>query len=569
MDTPTWFQQLLFRPMPNAGEDELTWLFRLARANGFRSGAALLSSAKLKIASHITPISSDLNTAMWAATAIDVAVGELLNSLYDTVGTALGVLVHHQGPQRWRLSRGDSTASMVRYAVCPTCLRTDEAPYYRSAWRYAAHTRCSIHGTALLERCRRCSADIAISTRTHHELVCCRECGDQLSSPMGHAPNLYVVSRNGLPLPGMVDERELPRTVASEHLYWDGIWVLLSHLLLRSTLKKLETLTSIPLEHRRALHRIAMSETATRTIRFESLGIDDREPLLVFVKWLSANWPGRFVGVFSAAGLHWSTLSMRQIEPPYWISEIFRWHLQRSLYRPSREEAEAARNALESESGRASRNRVKRLLGVTESSWVSEAVAVYSRTFSQLDLRRLLEDLAGWVESAPTARKQRASRVRDAAAIALCAVSRFNFTQVCSLLAADVELLHEKLLASGGWQLNSLAFADRWLSEYRKDHRPEFAESGGLQAPYFFVTRFGVKYEGYGLPAVLSGTLRRIGFPDTWRGVSVFEDLHDATRKTCRGFVTYQRGAHESTDCKCSEPKRGGMDGKRRTEVSL
>ena len=531
MGASTQFQQLLFRPRPNAGEDELTWLFRLARANGFRSTAALLSSARLKVASHITPISSDLGTALWAAAAIDVAVVELLDALRDTVGAALGIPVHHQGLQRWRLSRGDSTARMVRYAVCPTCLATDKEPHYRSAWRYAAQTRCSIHGTALLERCHRCGADVAISIRTHHELACCRQCGDRLSVSTGHGPSLNVGPRSSLPLPGLIDERELPRAVAAEHLYWDGIWILLSHLLLRSTLKKLEPLTSIPMEHRRALERIAKSESAHRTIKFESLGIDDREPLLSFVTWLCGDWPERFVRVFSAAGLHWSTLSMRQIETPYWISEVFRWHLQRSRYRPSQEEAQAAHNALESGSGKASRNRVKRLLGVTESSWVSEAIAIYSRTFSQLDLLRLLEDLAAWVESAPTARKQRASRVRDAAAIALCTVSGFNFTRVCSLLAADVELLQEELSASGGWQLRSLAFADRWLSEYRQLHRPAFAEAGGLQASYFFVTRFGLRYEGYGLPAVLSGALRRIGFPDTWRGVGVFEDLGPAPAK--------------------------------------
>lgn len=522
-------QRLLFRPRPIAGEDELAWLFRLARANGFRSAAALLSSAKLKIASHITPISSDPRTAVWAAAAIDADVVELYSALHDTVGAALGIAVHPQGLPRWRLTRCDSTPSMVRYAVCQTCLRTATAPHYRSAWRYAAFTRCPIHGTALLERCRNCGADIAISIRTHHELICCRKCGSSLTAATGSALSLNVGELDSPPCPGSIDVTEMPRAMASEHLYWDGVWIVLSHLLLRSTPKKLETLISIPHHYRHALERIAKSEGSDRTIKFESLGIDDREPLLSFVKWLTADWPGRFVRVFSAAGLHWSTLSMRQVEAPYWISEVFRWHLQRSRYRPSREEAVAARNALELESGKASRNRVKRLLGVTESSWVSEAVAIYSRTFSQLDLLRLLEDLAAWVESAPTARKQRASRVRDAGAIALCAVSGLNFSRVCSLLAADVESLQATLSASGGWQLRSLAFADRWLSEYRQHHRPDFAGSGGLQEPFFFVSRFGLRYEGYGLPAVLSGSLKRIEFPDPWRGVGVFEDLHAVT----------------------------------------
>lgn len=525
MNRTTEHQQLLFRPRPTAGEDELAWLFRLARANGFKSGAALLSSAKLQAASHITPISSDLKTAAWAAAATGIAVAELLSALHDAVGAALGIPVHHQGRQRWRLSRGDSTSSMVRYTVCPACLHSDKEPHFRSAWRYAALTRCSNHGTALLDRCSRCGSDIAISIRTHHDLDSCRRCGERLAALPARAPTLNSEPPSGLPRPGLVDERELPRSVASEHLYWDGIWILLSHLLLRSTLRKLETQELIPLDHRRAIERIAEGESETRSINFESLSVDDRELLLSFVKWLCAEWPGRFVRVFSAAKLHWSTLSMRHIETPYWIIEVFRWHLQRGHYRPSREEAQAACNALESRSGKASRNRVKRLLGVTENSWVSEAIAIYSRTFSQFDLLRLLEDLAAWVEGASTARKQRASRVRNAAAIALCAVCGFSFTRVCGLLMTEVQLLLEEHATPGTWQHRSLVFADRWLIEYREQHRAAFAEAGGLQVPYFFVSRFGLRYEGYGLPTVLSGSLIRIGFPDTWRGVGVFDDL--------------------------------------------
>ena len=526
MDAHAEHQQLLFRPRPISGEDELAWLFRLARSNGFRSAAALLSSARLKITSHIAPISSDSRTAAWTALAIDVDVAVVLEALHDAVGAALGMPVHEQGLQRWRLVRCDSTSNMVKFAVCPSCLRADQEPHYRSAWRYAAVTRCAAHGAALLDRCRHCGSDIAISLRTDHELVKCRLCNSSLTTETRGALSVNVGRRDIPPVPATVDASVLPQAVAFEHLYWDGIWILLSHLLLRSTLKKLEISASIPLPYRCALEGVAASAHSGQKIRFESLGIDEREPLLSFVAWLCAGWPSRFVRVFSTAGLHWHTLSVRQIETPYWLAETFRWHLQRSRYRPSLEEAQAARDALELGSGRATRIRVKRALGVTESSSVSEAVAIYSRTFSRADLALLLEDLAAWVESATAARKQRASRVRDAAAISLCAVFGLSFTRVCLLLAQDVELLLAKHLSSDAWQLKVLDLADRWLSEYRRHHRPAFAEVSGLPEPYFFVTRFGLRYEGYGLPAVLSGSLRRIGFPDKWRGVSVFEDLH-------------------------------------------
>lgn len=540
MDRHPEHQQLLFRPTPIAGEDELAWLFRLARSNGFKSAAALLSSARLKIASHITPLSSDSKAAAWAAVSINVDIAVLLEALHDAVGAALGMSVHQQGIQRWRLFRCDSTSNMVRIAVCPTCLRRDQEPHYRAAWRYAAVTRCLAHGAALLDRCQNCGSDIAISLRTDHELVRCRRCSSSLCAESEGALSVNVGRLDIPPLPAAVEASVLPRAVASEHLYWDGLWILLSHLLLRSTLKRLNKLTSIPLPYRCALERIAASVSTGGKIRFESLGIDDREPLLLFVAWLCVDWPSRFVRVFSAAGLHWNTLSVRQIETPYWLAEAFRWHLQCSRYHPSLEEAQAARDALESRSGRASRNRVKRALGVTESSSVSEAVAIYSRTFSQCDLVLLFEDLAAWVESVPAARKQRASRVRDAAAISLCAVFGISFTEVCLLLTASVDLIETEHPLPSPWQLKALAYAERWLSEYRSDHRPAFAEAGGQKMPFFLVTRFGMRYEGYGLPAALSASLRRIGFSDTWRGVSVFKDLHsDASLSASRRQLSF------------------------------
>ena len=517
MDAPTELQQLLFRPRPNAGEDELAWLFRLARANGFRSAAALLSSARLKIASHITPISADPKIAEWAAAAIDVGVAELRNVLHDAVGAALGVPVHQEGLQRWRLGRGDSPANMVRFAVCPVCLRKDHVPYLRSAWRYAAFTHCLVDSAVLMERCARCGTDIGVSTRSDHELGLCHQCGGRFAETAAGALSLNFGSRESPLQPGLVSEQALPHPVASEHLYWDGIWTLLSQLLLRSVSAKLATVPFVPAVYRRAFQRVADFGASGRKIQFESLNADDRGPLLSFATWLCEEWPRRLVLLFVAAGLHWHTFSGRQIDAPYWIADVFRWHLQRSRYRPSLEEAQAARDALKSSPLKLSRIRVKRILGVTESWTVSQTVEIYTRSFSESDLALLLEDLSRWVESAPLARKQRASRLRDAAAIALAAASGVTFTQVCLLLAADVDAL----LSRG-----APTHTNRWAKEYVELHRPGFVEIGALELPYFFVTRFGKRYEGYGLPAILADALRRIQFPDTWRGVNVFKDLH-------------------------------------------
>ena len=525
MSAPPTVQHLLFRPRPIEGEDELGWLLRLASANGLRSAAALLSSARLKIASHITPISSDSKIAEWAAVAVEIDVVALTVAIHDDVGESLGVSVHRQGLQRWRLSRRDAPDSMVRFSVCPICLQGDELPYLRSAWRYAALTHCPIDGAALLERCLRCGTDIGISTRTDHELDRCRHCGSCLYERTGGALSLNVGPRQVPLQAGKIDESVLPHPVAYEHLYWDGVWTLLSQLLLRSVSAKVATIPFIPAIYRRAFQRVANPGTYGPKLRFESLNADDREPLLSFVTWLCDEWPRRLVLLFVTAGLHWHTFSVRQIEAPYWVADVFRWHLQRSRYRPTVEEAQAARDALKASLRELSRIRVKRMMGITESWTVSQVVAIYTRPFSESELVLLLQDLERWVESASLARKQRASRVRDALAIALAAVSRASFTKVCLLLAPDIEALLARVAQPNSWERGCIKQANRWAKEYVELHRPGFVEVGALELPYFFVSRFGMRYEGYGLPAVLADALRRIGFPDTWRGVNVFKDL--------------------------------------------
>jgi len=58
---------------------------------------------------------------------------------------------------------------------CPACLQEGKTPYFRLPWRFAWHTGCAVHKTALLDRCPECSSVVTphrLPARAPHAVVC-------------------------------------------------------------------------------------------------------------------------------------------------------------------------------------------------------------------------------------------------------------------------------------------------------------------------------------------------------------------------------------------------------------
>jgi hypothetical protein len=71
---------------------------------------------------------------------------------------------------------------------CPVCLTSDATPYFRRHWRLAWHTTCSIHGTALRDRCHACGAPLEphrLSAEDGHLASCARCKADLRDAPTG------------------------------------------------------------------------------------------------------------------------------------------------------------------------------------------------------------------------------------------------------------------------------------------------------------------------------------------------------------------------------------------------
>jgi hypothetical protein len=77
------------------------------------------------------------------------------------------------------------------FAICPWCLKDDEVPYFRQAWRVRLVKVCEIHRLALTERCPHCSRKVHLkASRVSMErgagaLRFCQECGGDLTARIG------------------------------------------------------------------------------------------------------------------------------------------------------------------------------------------------------------------------------------------------------------------------------------------------------------------------------------------------------------------------------------------------
>jgi len=71
---------------------------------------------------------------------------------------------------------------------CPVCLASDATPYFRRHWRFAWHTICPTHETALRDRCHACGAPLEphrLSAEDGHLARCARCKADLRDAPTG------------------------------------------------------------------------------------------------------------------------------------------------------------------------------------------------------------------------------------------------------------------------------------------------------------------------------------------------------------------------------------------------
>jgi hypothetical protein len=171
------------RPCP--GELSSSWLHRLAHANGV---PPLYFGAVLGVAGETWSARLDRH--------LPDAVRRLLldhTSMYPEEIDGLCLDKSPLSTLRLRLrtrpqDAGTSIAQSCWLQFCPSCLREDEAPYFRRSWTLATRVSCFRHGCRLRDRCPSCEEGLAPFRQARLvQQQYCAFCGTPLARPNGPA----------------------------------------------------------------------------------------------------------------------------------------------------------------------------------------------------------------------------------------------------------------------------------------------------------------------------------------------------------------------------------------------
>lgn len=353
--------------------DELltSWLVRLAAAYGLKTYSffTLMFGQGFQIWTRDFDRSAPVQFLDRLAKYTGVPVNQVLGS---TLQSYRGIVAEHynaNGSSKWILPVGVYHRTRRRYGLqyCPLCLATDRVPYYRRRWRLAFHTVCDRHGTLMRDRCPACGSPIVFH---RHGVLDVKENG---VPPVRRCYSCgFDIARASAEDPPAGDLQPLIhlRTLCTFH---DMGWIFCGdevfhyeHLFLDVLHRLCEFL---PSRQGRRLLSIAAEDSRLPAIdlrqgvkEFEQRPLVDRHMLLLAALWLLLNWPDRFIGCCTMAGVTMSRIDGDRVMP-WWFRCVLVEKLNRSHYVPSSEEARAAASYLKTSGRRVSGISVGSLVG--------------------------------------------------------------------------------------------------------------------------------------------------------------------------------------------------------------
>ena len=344
------------RPKPIPGEVLSSWLSRIARDTGltFQELKKLLprepqtgvdfdwvaSQDLFEILSSVTGTPVEI---IWA-TSYEMDRGRI----FDNLGT---------GKQDWiipTLRRRNNPSRALSMPFCPTCLASDNIPYYRKCWRYAFYPVCPQHGF-LWQKCPECGMPFCyLETDKKGQMILssghlakCRHCGMRYTSQTDVGPaETVLASITGIQsqiLSGLDDG-------------WINIegWGSVPMLLFLKGLRALTTMALRPDIGQQITHwcasrldptlsdtifrqRYITIEKATPQLRCQALRIADA---------LIQEWPSRFMMMVDQLDLSLHETLPTFSKLPFWMSGSDIARLKKSTRHYSVEELDAARRLL-------------------------------------------------------------------------------------------------------------------------------------------------------------------------------------------------------------------------------
>jgi len=320
---------------PRRQRDELlsSWIVRLARANRIK-----VHTLCIRLGGNMAPIWTrdvDRMAPAWLITRLSQLTARPESEIRQGSLADLAELVdvdhHPNGNSTWLLPLGIWHRQRLKFGLqfCPICLRMDDAPYIRRAWRLAFYTECEHHHTLLADRCPKCGKPHAYFR------------GELGNRDAVAAPSMAFCSHCGFDL-GLtpVDRFEWPdwqTTIAMRNLQFmcDFGWTTLngrafataSDLLL--VVRQVITVLSSPTKDGQLYDAVAdqmwpqgYQALGSRGESYERRGVHERNRLFGMAIWLLQDWPDRFeMCVRHSGARRWGFLAHHPNLPPWFKAQ--------------------------------------------------------------------------------------------------------------------------------------------------------------------------------------------------------------------------------------------------------
>jgi hypothetical protein len=303
------------RPRPLPDELLSSWMIRLAHANG------------KKVQRFYRHWFGRDSLSMWTRDIDRLAPPELLRELAQRTGIPLQQLeattirsliglvfseLATGGLTSWLLTLGVFHRQRRRGGLmcCISCLREDETPYFRKAWRMSWVTACTRHNILLIDRCT-CGATLQPHRVDMRErswlsdqvsLATCWSCGEDLRKlkPARVAPGVVALQHAAEQAREAGHVEVAGQTGLHSVLFFNGLRVLL--------------LAGARLPDDEGKEVGSMG-------RFEEMPVEQRASLLARAGHLLEDWPQTFRSTFAARRTIYSQFTRHSPSRPFWVDE--------------------------------------------------------------------------------------------------------------------------------------------------------------------------------------------------------------------------------------------------------
>jgi hypothetical protein len=235
---------------------------------------------------------------------------------------------------------------------CPHCLREDNAPYFRKAWRLVYFTVCTRHQVYLEDACHRCKAPVVphrsdmfgrniipnASLITH-----CYRCRANLQDCLPQAadvPSVRLHATFELALSqGYIHWNANPSLYSV--LFFDGLSALISGLISKRGKQRLLAASIFS----------SMDFSQWPTGRFEMTPLSMRRQFMSVVARLLDGWPENFADLIRQCRLRYSDLKGDRTYLPFWFEDVIRRDASRLISPVTPAHAESIAQAVETHFG--------------------------------------------------------------------------------------------------------------------------------------------------------------------------------------------------------------------------